>query len=133
MAHNSKHFTKLFQDELLTVHDDERPIRQLRRTKNDRRSRRIAAQDPHAQDPPAHSLVAQVHLRQAHSRQAREVLAQEQRVQRDSIGGLGARTHDDLIIVVPTPIAVVSRAFEPRTEPRQLVGRFVLIKLVDQH
>ena len=68
------HGTPVFQASQRPVHDDERPVRQLRGPEDDWRGGAAAEKDAHVQDPTAHGHAAQVHVRQAHPGQAGEVL-----------------------------------------------------------
>jgi len=69
----------LLQATVCIVHDDERPVRQLRGTAHDRCCRFATAQTADQQDPSACRCTAKVHVWQAYSRQAGEVLHEEQR------------------------------------------------------
>ena len=62
-----------FKLKLFLVHNDERSICQLCRTKNDRRSRASSTQNSYAQNKTTHSLASQVYVRQAHTSQVGEI------------------------------------------------------------
>lgn len=63
-----------------TPRDDERPIRQLRGPKNDRRQRTDTAQGADAQDQTTPELAEEIHIRQTHNCQAGEVLYEGSRL-----------------------------------------------------